>query len=216
MKLVALLAGLTLSATSMADPVMPGVTATFNASGVTVMHAAPGAPRAAAAQPKRAEGTVIYSNFNADEANLYDCCNGYTVRGAAVGLGYQRMAMPFTPTTDTHLRSVVVAISRAGGINRLTGTLQEDDNGLPGKVIREVIIQNFPDLGTCCETEAVDGRAIPLQAGKTYWIVATPKDLSALAWNHSNNGTVGPGAFDTGSGWQSFTDMQGAFSVIGD
>lgn len=211
-KLVSLLAGLAVAAAAAAAP-----TETVNAAGVSMQHAAPAAVAAGTRGgiPLSA-GTVIYSNFNSDQSNLYDCCNGYTVRGEAVGLGYQRMAMPFTPATDTHLRRVFLAIGHAGGINRIDATLQEDDNGVPGKVIRAIKVEGFPELGTCCDTESIPGKSLPLQAGKTYWIVATPKDLSALAWNNTNTGDEGDGAFDTGSGWQTFTGMQSAFAVIGD
>ena len=211
MKLVSLLAGLTVAATAVAGP-----SETVHAGGLSMQHAAPAPAAAARTGITLAKGTVIYSNFNSDQSDLYDCCNGYTVRGESVGLGYQRMAMPFTPATDTHLRRVFLAISHAGGINRIDATLQEDDNGLPGNVIRAIKVEGFPELGTCCDTESIPGKSLPLQAGKTYWIVATPKDLSALAWNNTNTGDEGNGAFDTGSGWQTFTGMQSAFAVIGD
>jgi len=212
LKFAALLAGLAAASAATAGP-----SETLHAAGLSMQHAAPAAVAAGArAAIPLAAGTVIYSNFNSDQSNLYDCCNGYTVRGEAVGLGYQRMAMPFTPATDTHLRRVFLAISHAGGINRIDATLQEDDNGVPGNVIRAIKVEGFPELGTCCDTESIPGRSLALQAGKTYWIVVTPKDLSALAWNNTNTGGEGNGAFDTGSGWQTFTGMQSAFAVIGD
>jgi len=160
---------------------------------------------------------VIYSTFNSDRERLYDCCVAYSLGAPEGDLGFQQqVAMAFTPPADAVLRKVYVAISLDGGTNRMTGLLAEDAGGLPGRVIRQVVIENLAPPGTCCATQGVPGKGTPLTGGKTYWIVAHPTGDTNAGWNYANTGVIGPVAYDMGEGWQNFMGAQAAFAVIGE
>ena len=214
-KLVVLVAGLALAASAGAAPVV--APPSFDAAGLATLQV----PRAAAPLGRHAfapaAGTVIYSTFNSDPDALYDCCVAYALGAAEGDLGFQQqVAMPFTPATDAVLKKVYVAISLDGGTDQMTGVLAEDAGGVPGRTIRQVLIENLLAPGVCCDTLSVPGKGTPLAAGRTYWIVAHPTGDTYAGWNYADTGVLGNVAYDGGDGWRAIVSVQGAFAVVGE
>jgi len=160
--------------------------------------------------------TVIYSNFNTDPANAYDCCAGWTLsaEGSIVG-ARQILAMPFTPSADIDIRRLVVAIGYVTGTNHVALSLHADDNGLPGDLIKQGSADDLPVFGGCCDTTAVPARPIHVMGGTQYWVVAKVTDDTWSAWNWNTIGAQGPYAFRADGGWIPANSILSAFAVLG-
>jgi len=160
--------------------------------------------------------TTIYTTFNEDVSNLYNCCSGWTVSSAGSIVGAkQAVAMPFTPSANGKVKQVVLGIGWVTGVNKVTVSVNADAGGVPGAALRKGGASDLPTFGSCCDTVAVSVKGIPVSAGTTYWVVATAKKDTWAAWNNNTIGAEGPFAFDAGSGWQATSGNLSAFSVLG-
>jgi hypothetical protein len=161
--------------------------------------------------------TPIINTFNTDPNNLYDCCGGWTVssKGSIVG-AKQAVGMAFTPTTDTNLRKVVVAVGWVTGANHVTMSLQTDVGGMPGDSIKRGQETDLNVFGDCCMVTAIPSKPIPLKGGVQYWIVARATADTWAAWNQNNIGATGNFAYNPGGGWQLTDSTLSAFAVYGD
>lgn len=163
--------------------------------------------------------TEIYSNFNSDDTNLYDCCAGWTVstRDSVVHARFF-VAMPFTPAANGSVRKVVLGTGWVSGLNAVNVSLRADDGGLPGELLKRYVATSLPAFGTCCETVTMMAKGVPVTAGMTYWVVVRGTADTWAAWNFNTVGASGPFAFKTDamSRWQSTADVLGAFRVLGD
>jgi hypothetical protein len=183
-----------------------------------ITYIAPGAARSAVKRSQLApeDRTTIVNTFNADPDNAFDCCAGYTVSAVGSIIGAkQTIAMPFTPTEDTHLRKVVVAVGWVVGVNHVTLSLLEDAGGMPGDAIKRDQEDGLPTFGSCCEVTAVPSKPIPLKAGVQYWIAARATSDTWAAWNWSNTGASGTFAYNPGGGWQLAEGTLVAYAVYG-
>lgn len=163
--------------------------------------------------------TEIYSTFNSDSTNAYDCCGGWTIsaRDSVVGLR-QAVAMPFTPAADANVTKIGVAVGYVTGVNGVSVALYSDSAGLPGEVIERFKVSSLPTFGECCVTESVHLKGVPVTAGTQYWVVVkTGKigDATWAAWNFNTISALGPFAFNQGGGWQLSGDSSlSAFNVL--
>jgi hypothetical protein len=180
------------------------------------------APQARVALPAREDAgnfTEIYSTFNKDRDNLYDCCVGWTLSSTDSIVGAQQfVGMPFTPTQNFSLRKVQLGLSYVTGANALYVSLRADAGGVPGDIINRFKVAGAPSAGSCCEVVTGTNKGIPLTAGTTYWLVVKVKADTWGAWNLNNIGASGPFAFNQGEGthWRTTSDVLGAFRVLGE
>lgn len=169
--------------------------------------------------PAKAESLKeIYSTFNSDRDNLYNCCIAYTLStpDSVVGARWST-AMPFTPAESGSVRKIVLAFSYVAGINSVNVSLRTDTGGLPGDVIRRFQVTDLPDSGGCCETETVAAKGIPVVAGVQYWVVARVTADTWAGWNLNSISATGPFARNQGHGWYLRSDdTLAAFKVLGD
>lgn len=177
------------------------------------------AARVTARQPQLPLGTTeIYSTFNTDVDNAYDCCGGWTVSAVGSILGFQQdVAMPFTPAADGTVRAIHAAVGWVTGTNGVAISLHADAGGLPGAALKKGSVTGLPVFGTCCVTASIIGGA-PVAAGTQYWVVVRTNKQSAdtwNAWNYNNLGLAGTFAFNTGTGWQLSSSSLSAFNVVG-
>jgi hypothetical protein len=161
----------------------------------------------------------IYSTFNTDPDNAYDCCNGWTISapGSIVG-ARQDVAMPFTPDKNYAVKTVTVAVGYVTGTNGVTISLNQDAGGVPGAVIKRGRVTGLPSFGSCCVTASIGTKGAAVAAGTTYWVVVNTDKKSAdtwNAWNWNNVGMQGAFAFNNGTGWQASSGTLAAFSVAG-
>jgi hypothetical protein len=194
--------------------------ATAHADGRTTI--APGAA-AATSVPRQSLGAdglkEIYSTFNTDPDNAYDCCGGWTIsaEGSIIG-ARQDVAMPFTPGGNYLVKTISVAVGYVDGTNGVKVSLNKDAGGVPGAVIKKGSITGLPVFGTCCVTVSMNAKLSPVDSGKQYWVVVRTDKKTADtwdAWNMNNVGLQGTFAFNTGGGWQATSGPLAAFSVLG-
>jgi hypothetical protein len=194
--------------------------ATAHADGRTTIATGAGA---AAVLPRQSLGVdglkEIYSTYNTDPNNAYDCCSGWTIsaEGSVVG-ARQDVAMPFTPSANYAVKTISVAVGYVTGTNGVTVSLNADAGGVPGGVIKKGHVTGLPTFGTCCVTVSIGTKGSPVNAGTQYWVVVktdkkTPDTWDA--WNMNNVGLQGTFAFNTGTGWQASSGPLGAFNVVG-
>lgn len=172
-----------------------------------------------ARQPQLPLGTTeIYSTFNTDVDNAYDCCGGWTVSAVGSILGFQQdVAMPFTPAADGTVRAIHAAVGWVTGTNGVAISLNADAGGVPGAALKKGSVTGLPVFGNCCVTASIIGGA-PVTAGTQYWVVVRTNKQSAdtwNAWNYNNIGLAGTFAFNTGIGWQLSSSSLSAFNVVG-
>jgi hypothetical protein len=217
---ISLCAGLVVSVAGVVDAgAAPADTAvSWDAHGAAVVRAPHGEAVPAQAMPRAAAaGSVIYSTFSTGTGDPYDCCSGWAIAAAGAGVGFESsLAMPFTPAADTTLKKVHLALGWITGANLVDVSLQEDANGLPGRVIRQLELDTLYPFGDCCTTEVLRGKGPLLKAGHTYWIAVRATADTYAAWNQSNTGATGTIAYDPGTGWTTFESAQGGFAVIGE
>lgn len=203
------------SATALAGPA--GAVAT--ADGRTTIEARSLAPVTGRQVQLPLGAKEIYSNFNTDVDNAYDCCNGWTVSAVGSILGFrQDVAMPFTPAKNYTVKTINVAVGWVAGTNGAAISLNEDSGGVPGAVIKKGSVTGLPTFGTCCVTASIGAKGAPVVAGTQYWVVVKTDKKTADtwdAWNFNNIGAAGTFAFDSGTGWQLTSSTLGAFSVVG-
>jgi hypothetical protein len=139
--------------------------------------------------------TVVYDTFNeADQANLFDCCNVLSLVGAHVkDVDKVAYAIPFSPEAYAKITEVDVALSgNTEGVDREIGiSITGSTMGLPGKV-KKMWTRMALSPGQCCEYVAVtSGQATQAAAGGHYWIEIHAKSGSMGGWNLNTIGASG-------------------------
>jgi hypothetical protein len=159
---------------------------------------------------------VIYSNLGA--GGSYQCCIGFTIGGSASPVGFNRAAMPFTPSSNSQLVQIDVALGHVVGTNAATVQLANDNAGFPGAVIRTWTVAFQPSFGATTTTLTTAGGAlIPVAAGHKYWVIIQALSGSNTwdAWNLNSTSANATYSFDAGAGWQHGSGLLGAFDVLG-
>ena len=167
---------------------------------------------------------TIFSNLAAKyPKGEYWCCGGYNVMGPGQNLGEQWMAGAFTPRTNHTVTRLEIAVGWSQqGPNGVVVSLNLDNNGVPGKVLKKWNASGLPRFGDCCRLLVEsDGAGIPVSGGKQYWVVlstnSSEKD-TVDGWNFNDTDQVDmvTDASFTGTKWTVFQTTQGvAFAVKG-
>jgi len=159
----------------------------------------------------------IYSNFNSDETDLYDCCEVWDVSTAKSDFHARyTLAMAFTPARDALVRKIQLGLSSVSGNNALSVSLHVDEGGIPGKALQTFLVTDIPPEGKCCEFEVAGPVNRLVRKGRTYWVVAKASGDTQAGWNFNSIGASGTLAFNAGSGWQIRDLPLGAFRVLGE
>jgi len=154
----------------------------------------------------------VYDNLG--PGNAYFCCAGWTVAGPSSSPGLAVSAMSFIPSRDAEVTQIDLALGNAGGFNGALIQLAGDNGGIPGTALGTWPVHGQPAFGGCCGLTTVHTRAIPVGAGRTYWVVAIAGNSDTWdAWNDNTTGATG-GDFYDGT-WYQYGDATGAFDVIG-
>jgi hypothetical protein len=169
---------------------------------------------------------TIFNNLAAKyPKGEYWCCTGYNVMGPNSGAGEQWMAATFTPGANHTVTRIEVAVGYSQqGTNGVVLSLNDDNNGVPGKALKTWNALGLPRFGTCCTLVVKsDSSGIPVSAGKQYWIVLSTNSKEADtvdAWNVIDTNQVDPATVATYPGtnnkWNAFQTTPGlAFAVKG-
>lgn len=170
-----------------------------------------------ASTPLPAGVITIYSNLGTGD-KAYNGNAGVGILGPDAGQPWpQEVGSTFTPKADHIVQAVRVGATYVQGTNGIVVSLNEDDNGVPGKQLASGKFTNLPTFGSCCTLQTGKGKSgIPVKANTTYWIVLRPiaNDTYAV-WNDNYNEIQGHWANNLGSGWNGSFQVLGAFGVYG-
>lgn len=168
---------------------------------------------------------TIYSNLNT-VSPAYDFTRGYFVAGPLSAPKQHWLAMPFTPTADSHVTQIQVAMQWFGaGPNDVTIKLATGPTVpttlVPGSVKTLSALPTFTKLNCCpLPTVTYANPGIAVSKTKQYWVVAVTnsastdtEDIWCLVWNDA----IGTFAYNHGQGWIRKADQDPAlaFAVLG-
>ncbi len=146
-------------------------------------------------------GTIIFSNLDAGNSYNPDAFAAKAVAGREAGGGQTERwdAVRFVPKVDVQATVLSAAIGWIQGTKLVNLALYSNDDlfntvgdPLPGG---GGSTRQIPDVGQCCEltTVTLPGEGVMLEAGVTYWLVATPDDVLGPTfsggWQVSNRGS---------------------------
>jgi hypothetical protein len=165
---------------------------------------------------------TIYSNLSKSKTDLFNSASGWGVSGpsSSYGRAYS-VALPFTPTFNSAVQQVRVAVSYAfSGANQVNLSIYSDADGAPGTLLAgPVTVTDLPDIGTCCTLAVASFPPVAVSAGAQYW-VAADAPLTGLGSDFAGGWawviTDIPMANDNGFGWNPFSaDGLPAGEVLG-
>ncbi|MBZ5598534.1 MAG: hypothetical protein LAN83_09435 [Acidobacteriia bacterium] len=189
--------------------------------GRTTVYMKPPSPVVAPAQPPSADLVTIYSNLGTG-SNVYNAIAGSGVLGRQVP-GQPRpewLANGFTPTADHTVTEIQVGVTYVSGDNEMVLSLNEDNGGVPGKVLHTWHFANLSAFGTCCTLQTARLKTgIPVKKDTLYWVLVRTSRQGVDTWDVWNNNISDfQGSFsnNTGQGWnQKSIQELGAFGVFG-
>jgi len=163
---------------------------------------------------------TIFNNIGGKyPQGVYWCCTGYDIIGPAQG--EQWMATAFTPSANHTVTRIEVAVGYLLGTNGVVLSLNDDNNGVPGKALKSWNALGLPSFGCCALVVKSDGSGIPIRAGKQYWVVLSTNSHESdtvAAWNLNDTDQVDfvTAATYTNKQWSAFQMSPGlAFAVKG-
>jgi hypothetical protein len=215
--LLGLMAGLMLAGAAWGQAANDGAI-TINGGRNTILMRAPSEPIVPAVRPS-ANLVEIYSNLGKG-SKVYNAISGYGILGVDAGQPWPEwVGCGFRPKADHTVTEIQVGATYDQGTNTLLVSLNEDNNGIPGKALHTWHFSNLPVFGQCCTLQTAKyAKGIPVKKGKLYWVVLRPqhqfKDTYDV-WNNNFAGTQGTFSNNIGSGWASSYQVLGAFGVFG-
>lgn len=144
--------------------------------------------------------TTIAGNLSLYPEATYFSVFGNTIAQGGANFPFQTwVAEPFTPAANYTVHEIEVSAGRQGsGTAGFEIGLYNDNNGVPGTVIKSGHVSNPPIYGQCCDLASVfDPVGVPVTAGTQYWVVVftTSQDVDIYAWAfNSTNMTAQPAA----------------------
>jgi len=168
---------------------------------------------------------TLFSNLGPSN-DAYDDEQGWAITGpdSNAVFGYQNIAVPYTPTSNSTILGLQVALLYYGsGTNAGAIAILSDSNGLPGNLIKFWNVSNLPKIGTCCKLVTVtDPAGINVTAGTQYWIAVgtdKPSDTAYDSWDWTYKDLdQGPYAFqgtNTQGMWEPDTGQLPAYAIYG-
>lgn len=146
---------------------------------------------------------TIFSDFGTDPSYTSDASS--FVDGGVnsfSGLIFQSLAVPFTPTTDSVLAQVDLALTYyAVSDSAALVSLRSDNGGFPGAALMSWTVGNLSPYPTCCPIVSLFATApLLLSGGTTYWLQVDPAAPTTLiSWDFNNTGASGNWDFYLGS-----------------
>ena len=127
---------------------------------------------------------TIFTNLDSTLVKSYTVGIGALISGNDVPFNPEVWeALPFTPKAAVHARTLAAAIAWVSGTNKVNLGVYTDNGGVPGTPLPggQGATTEIPDSGECCDlaTVRLSGAGVALNAGVTYWLVASPDDINA-------------------------------------
>jgi len=163
---------------------------------------------------------TIFSNLGPTATNNYNAAaGGYYVCGTSCAalLTDQWIAVQFFNKVADHATQIQAAIGYDSGTKKVNLAIYTDNAGVVGTLLAQASTNRLPNTGTCCQLAQVNIPSTALTAATSYWVVATPDDVSAAdfegVWQASNQANIGGNV--TNGGWFTFSGLVPAFAVKG-
>jgi hypothetical protein len=191
---------------------------TINGGRNAVLMRAPSEP-VTPALPASSKLVKIYSNLGKG-SNVYNAIAGVGILGTDAGQPWpQSVGCGFRPKADHVVTEIQVGATYVQGTNTLVVSLNEDNQGIPGKALHSWHFSNLPTFGSCCTLQTAKyAHGIKVRKGKLYWVVLSPQKKfqdTYDVWNNNFAGLQGTFSNNIGSGWNSSYQVLGAFGVFG-
>src|SRR5277367_728502 len=167
------------------------------------------------AESAPAQLTKIYSTLGKG-SHVYSVLSGTGILGTDAGQPWpQKVANGFKPKADYLVTEVQVGATYLQGTNVLVVSLNQDNNGVPGKALRTWHFSNLPVAWSCCKLQTGKyAKGIPVKKGKLYWVVLRPeKEFQDTFDIFANNYAGKQGKYfsnNIGSGWDTSYQVLGA------
>jgi len=169
-------------------------------------------------QPFGPQAIKVYGNLG-EGSTAYRCCSGLTISGITSNVGANvATANAFVPGDNYTVTGIALAVSHVNGVNIYRVSLNSDNAGNPGAVLRAWTVANLPPFGSCCALAVVRSwSALPIAQGARYWVVASPESSDTWgAWNFNSFGAIGAISQWVNGTWRQLgSGIQGAFAVFG-
>jgi len=202
--------------TSLAVAQTPDGVVTTN-GGLRTLFLKPPSHSALPSEPLPAGVITIYSNLGKGD-QTYNPNAGVGILGPNAGQPWpQSVGCAFIPTKDHLVQAVRVGATYVQGTNGIIVSLNEDDNGIPGKALASGKFRNLPRFGSCCTLQTGKGKSgVQIKANTQYWVVLQPiADDTYAVWDDNFNEIQGTWSNTLGSGWNTSYQVLGAFGVYG-
>ncbi len=183
------------------------------------MRRAPAQPFTPASAPP-SNLVKIYSTLGKGQ-HVYSTHSGIGVLGTDTGeILPEMVANGFRPKADHIVTEVQVGATHLQGTNVLVVSLNQDNNGVPGKALHTWHFSDLPVVWSCCTLQTGKyAKGIPVKKGKLYWVVLRPEKKFQDTWDiWADNFAQKQGKYfsnNTGSGWNTSYQMLGALGVFG-
>jgi hypothetical protein len=191
----------------------------LNGGRSAILRRAPAQPFTPAALPP-SNLVKIYSTLGKGQ-HVYSTHSGIGVLGTDTGeILPEMVANGFRPKADHIVTEVQVGATHLQGTNVLVVSLNQDNNGVPGKALHTWHFSDLPVVWSCCTLQTGRyAKGIPVKKGKLYWVVLRPEKKFQDTWDiWADNFAQKQGKYfsnNTGSGWNTSYQMLGALGVFG-
>ena len=176
---------------------------------------------------------TIEGNISTYPFGRFFCCYGNTIAGSSSQLGFEVwIAIPFTPKANAFVHQLKASVGYI--INTDTHfnlSLNRDNAGLPGRVIKNFGVSATNSFGSCCKLVTANSTAgIPVSRGTQYWVVVSTNDkkhgtfFGAWAFNSTDMRNFPMASWCSSTGgqcgsnnnmWVGFQSLRPAFGVLG-
>jgi hypothetical protein len=191
----------------------------LNGGGSAILKAAPSQPVTPAEQPS-SKLVTIYSTLGKGD-NVYSTLSGFGILGTKTGQILPEMvANGFRPKADHIVTEIRVGATHLQGTNVLVISLNQDNHGAPGKVLRTWHFSDLPPVWSCCTLQTAKyAKGIPVKKGKLYWVVLRPEKDFQDTWDIWADNFAGKQgrlfSNNTGSGWNTSYQVLSSLGVFG-
>ncbi len=159
---------------------------------------------------------IVFTDFGA--GNTYNHPLSTAVNDNEIG--FQEVAMPFTPTASAKLTNAIVAFGYGTPGASAIFRVYTDASGVPGTVLASAPVltptQAQQDPTSDINTVDFSSSNLQLVAGTKYWLDADPTTGGSTGWNETASGTATIAYRNSaGAGWSEQVSTPSAFNING-
>lgn len=165
--------------------------------------------------------TTIAGNLSKYQNGVFFCCYGFTISGptSIIGSTYWA-AVPFTPTANSTVKKVEVAVGYVTGTNGVTVSVNADAGGVPGAQLAGGNFTGLENYGDCCQLVVASGHGgVAVNQGTQYWVVVSTSSGTSDTWDawafNSTDMRLFPIAGYNNGVWSAGQNLLPGYAVLG-